>query len=392
MTTGTIRDRFPGLGDGSARFDGPAGTLMVDSAIHAMQTYMSSAGTANVGGAFSASQETQAVVDRARQTVAELLGATDHGIVFGANMTTLTFAFTRAVAREFEPGDEIVCTELDHDANVTPWVLAAADRGAQVVVARLEPETGRLPVDAVRACFSERTKWVAVTGASNLIGTIPDVGAIVEAAHSVGARAYVDAVHLAPHRRVDVRSLGCDALVTSPYKWYGPHAGVLVLQPDLLASLEPYKVRPASDLGPRRLETGTPAFESIAGVEAAARFLLGQGMTETATHELEVFGPLLSGLQSIDGVTVYGPPDLESRAPTVLFNVARIDANAVASALAQAGVAVWSGNSYAVEGARALGLDSPGVAVRAGVVRYTSAGDVERLLTAVSRLAGDSRL
>ncbi|MDQ1517362.1 MAG: hypothetical protein QOE80_3192, partial [Actinomycetota bacterium] len=297
-----VRERFPGLTEGWARFDGPAGTLMVDTAIEAMRSYLSGPGTANVGGCFDASVRTGEVVDRARATVARLLGASADSVVFGANMTTLTFAFTRAVARAIGPGDEIVCTQLDHDANVTPWVMAAADRGASVRFAELDRDTGRLPVDAVERVLTDRTRWVAVTGASNLIGSMPDIAAITKAAHAAGARVFIDAVHLAPHRSIDVKAIGCDVLVTSPYKWYGPHAGALVVDPELLDTLEPYKVRPAADKGPRRLETGTPSFEAIAGAEAAAQFLLDTGMDAIADQERAVFASLLAGLTSMKHV------------------------------------------------------------------------------------------
>jgi cysteine desulfurase family protein (TIGR01976 family) len=382
-TSGDLRRRFPGIRDGIARFDGPAGTLMVDAAVDAMRDHLAGGDAANVGGAFAASVRTGEVVDGARSTVATLLGADPGGVVFGANMTTLTFAFTRTVARELGPGDEIVCTTLDHDANVTPWVMAAADRGARVVFADVDPTTGRLPLQAVTARLTERTRWVAVTGASNLLGTIPDVAAITTAAHEAGARVFVDAVHLAPHRRIDVRAIGCDALVTSPYKWYGPHAGVLVVDPGLLAALTPYKVRPAGDDGPRRLETGTPSFEAIAGIEAAARFLLDTGMDAIAAVEHHVFSTLLDGLHADDRITVHGPQDLTDRTPTVLFSVDGTPSTDVAAHLAARGVAVWPGHSYAVEAARAMDLDG----VRAGVVAYVTEADVAQLLDGLATVA-----
>lgn len=386
-TNDGFRGRFPGVVDGVARFDGPAGTLMVDRAVEAMRAHLAGGDAANLGGPFAASVRTGELVERARSTVGELLGAPADGIVFGPNMTTLTLAFTRALARDLRPGDEIVCTRLDHDANVTPWVLAAADAGATVVFADLGPVTGRLPVEAVARVLSERTKWVAVTGASNLLGTIPDVSTIVELAHAAGARSFVDAVHLAPHRAIDIGRIGCDALATSPYKWYGPHAGVLALEPDLLASVTPYKVRPAKDIGPGRLETGTPSFEAIAGIEAAARFLLDTGMETLAAAESTVFATLLDGLHALPRVTIHGPQDLTDRTPTVLFSVDGVHADDVARALADAHVAVWAGHSYAVEAAAALGLDAAaGVGVRAGVVAYVNDTDASQLLEAVAGL------
>lgn len=381
-----IRHRFPGVVDGTARFDGPAGTLMVDSAIEAMRSHMASGESANLGGSFAASDDTGALVDRARATVSELLGTTPDRVVFGANMTTLTFAFTRAVARWLSPGDEIVCTQLDHDANVTPWVLAARDRGARVVMAELDPGTGRLRDGAIERCLTDRTRWVAVTGASNLIGTTTDLGPIITSAHAAGARVFVDAVHLTPHRRIEIAALGCDALVTSPYKWYGPHAGILALDADLLEAIEPYKVRPAADTGPRRLETGTPSFEAIAGVGAAARFLLDEDMETIGAAERAVFATLLDGLQSMPKVSVHGPTDLTDRTPTVLFGVDGVHPDDVAAELGKQRVAVWSGHSYAVEVANALGLTASGVGVRAGVTCYVSDDDVQQLLRAVDSL------
>ncbi|HEX4904115.1 MAG TPA: cysteine desulfurase-like protein [Acidimicrobiales bacterium] len=378
-----IRHRFPGVVDGVARFDGPAGTLMVDVAIDAMRAHLADGSSANLGGTFAASAATGELVDGARATVAALLGTSADRIVFGANMTTLTFAFTRAVARQLEPGDEIVCTQLDHDANVTPWVLAARDRGARVAMAELDPETGRLRDDAIERCLTDRTRWVAVTGASNLLGSVTDLPPIIAAAHDAGARVFVDAVHLAPHRRIDVDALGCDALATSPYKWYGPHAGVLAVDAELLESLDAYKVRPAPAAGPRRLETGTSSFEAIAATGAAARFLLDEDIEKLGAADREVFAPLLDGLLSMRGVTVHGPQDLLERTPTVLFSVEGVHPDEVASHLARHDVAVWSGHSYAVEVADAMGLTASGVGVRAGVAGYTSADDVEQLLRAV---------
>jgi cysteine desulfurase family protein (TIGR01976 family) len=375
----SLRDRFPGARRGEARFDGPAGTLMVDTAIEAMHEHLAGGESANLGGAFAASVRTGELVERARATVAELLGADAGGVVFGANMTTLTFAFTRTIARELGPGDEIVCTTLDHDANVTPWVMAAADAGAKVVFDDVDATTGRLPVSNVTDRLTDRTRWVAVSGASNLLGTIPDVTAITAAAHEVGARVFVDAVHLAPHRRIDVGAIGCDVLTTSPYKWYGPHAGVLVVEPSLLASLTPYKVRPAGDDGPRRLETGTPSFEAIAAIDAAARVLLDTGMDALGAAEGKVFATLLDGLHAHERVTIHGPDDLVDRTPTVLFRVDGADSTEVAAHLAAKGVAVWPGHSYAVEAARAMGLDG----IRAGVVAYVDEDDVAQLLDAL---------
>jgi cysteine desulfurase family protein (TIGR01976 family) len=378
--------RFPGGGGDWARFDGPAGTQVVDTVIEAMAAYLADGRNANGGGAFAASRATDRVCDGARARVAQLLGADAAGIVFGANATSLVLAFTRAAAQELEAGDEIICTQLDHDANITPWVLAARECGARVFLAPVDPATAELDVEVLGGLLSPRTRWLATTGASNAVGSIPDVARAVELAHQVGARVLVDAVHLVPHRPVAIDALGCDALVTSPYKWYGPHAGVLWLAPGLRDELTPYKVRPAPDAGPSRWETGTPSYEAITGIEAAARFLLDEGMATIVAHETAVFAPLLRGLHQLPTVTVYGPPEGAERTPTVSFNVAGRRPDEVAAALAARRVAVWSGNYYALELMTALGLQESGGAVRAGVNVYTSPEDVERLLAAVASL------
>jgi cysteine desulfurase family protein (TIGR01976 family) len=382
-----VRSRFPALANGWARFDGPGGTQVVDTAIQAMAAWMSSGSNANAHGHFAAARETDALVIGVRRAVGALLGADPDGVIFGPNSTTLVFAFTRAVARTLGAGDEIVCTMLDHDANVAPWLRAAEVSGATVSLAPFDRETGRLPVDAVTDRITSRTRWVAVTGASNALGTIPDVPAIAAAAHGVGARVMVDAVHLAPHRPIDVAALGCDALVTSPYKWYGPHGGVLWSVPSLLDELTPDKVRPAPDRVPERFETGTPSFEALAGIEAAARFLSDQPMASVVQYEQLLFAPLLDGLRAMHHVDVYGPDTVHDRTPTVAFNVHRRHPDAVAETLAAHRVAVWSGDYYAPGVMQTLGLAATGGAVRAGVARYTNESDVERLLDAVEALA-----
>ncbi len=384
----SVRSRFPGAQDGWARFDGPGGTQMVDVAIDAMRDYLRSGHNANSHGEFAASAATDAMVAASRASVGRLLGADPNTVVFGPNMTSLMFAFTRAIARTLEPGDEIVCTRLDHDANVTPWVLAAQDAGARVVFADFDAATGRLPVDAVASVLTDRTRWVAVSGASNAIGTMPDVAAIATAAHAAGARLLVDAVHLAPHCRIDVGAMGCDVLMCSPYKWYGPHAGVLCGNPDVLASITPYKVRPASDAAPNRFETGTPSFEAIAATGAAAAFLLELGMDNVRAYEAALFEPLLGGLLANERVHVHGPRDLVDRTPTVSFTVDGHSPDEVARRLAADGVAVWSGDYYAVEVMAALGLAASGGAVRAGLSVYSDADDVDRLLAVVATLTG----
>jgi cysteine desulfurase family protein (TIGR01976 family) len=357
---------------------------MVDRAIEAMAEYAASGTSANSGGFFAASEITGSLTAAARLSVATLLGADPEGVVFGPNMTTLTLALTRSIARTLRPGDEILGTRLDHDANVTPWALAADDAGASLVLAPFDLVTGRLHPEALVERITPRTRWVAITGASNALGTMPDLAPIVAAAHEAGARVFVDGVHLVPHRRVDLRVIGCDAFVTSAYKWYGPHVAALWLSGELRDSLTPYKVRPAPDRAPERWETGTPSYEAIAGADAAARFLLEEGMDTMAAAELAVFGPLLGGLLELGNVRVHGPTELAARAPTVCFSVSGYHPDKVAAELAARRVAVWSGSYYAVEVMASLDLVDG--AVRAGVSRYTSPDDVQRLLEAVHAL------
>ena len=247
------RDRFPGLRDGWARLDGPAGTQMVDGAIEAMAEFMRSGHNANHGGLFKAAQRTDELVESARASVATLLGGDPRGVAFGPSMTAMTMRFAAAAGRALQPGDEIVCTRLDHDANVAPWVIAAERAGATVRFADPEPGTLELPAAAVEAVLSDRTRWVAVTAASNAVGTVPDLPGIVTAAHAAGARVYVDAVHAAPHRRLDVEALGCDALACSAYKWFGPHIGILWARPELLARAAARQAAPLVRRGPRPL-------------------------------------------------------------------------------------------------------------------------------------------
>lgn len=360
---------------------------MVDTAIDASAAWSASGNNANCGGTFGAADACDALLERTRSTVAELLGADPGGVCFGANMTTLTLAFTRAVAATLAPGDRIVGTRLDHDANVAPWRLACEASGATQILAPFDPVTGRLDAQSVVDLIDERTRWVTLPGASNLIGTIPDLAPIVDAAHDAGALVFVDAVHLAPHREIDVQRHGWDVVVTSPYKWYGPHAGVLCAGADVLDSLPAARVRPGADRGPRRWETGTPSFESIAAVDAAARFLLDEGLPALGAIEADVFEPLLSGLQDIPGVRVWGPPSMTDRTPTVAFTVDGCAPGAVAAELAASRIATWAGHSYAVEVVEQLGLADRGGVVRAGVVAYIEPDDVDALLDAVAPIA-----
>ena len=383
----SLRHRFPGVSDGWARFDGPAGTQVVDTAITAMTNWLSDGSNGCGGGYFSAAHKADELLERTRATLGTLFGADPEGIAFGPNMTSITFAISRAIGATLQPGDRIVGTRLDHDANVTPWRRAADQAGAEHVLAPFDPVTGTLPPQNVIALIDERTKWVTLPGASNLLGTAPDLKPIIDAAHAAGARVFIDAVALAPHHPIDITALDCDAIVTSPYKWYAPHSGMLWMQPELLDSLPVFKVRPSYDTGPRRFETGMPNYEGIAGVEAAARFLLEEGMSNIRAAENALFEPLLNGLLAIDGVTVWGVHGLEGRTPTAAFTVAGHQPAEVSQALAAAKVAVWDGHNYAVEVVGQLGLAESGGVVRAGVSRYLELDDVNRLLSVVKSLA-----
>ncbi|MEO5973842.1 MAG: cysteine desulfurase-like protein [Ilumatobacteraceae bacterium] len=384
-----IRHRFPGVRDGWARFDGPAGTQMVDVAIRAMTDWATNGSNANCGGSFSAAQECDALMSRTRNTVAQLFNADAAGVCLGANMTTMTMAFTRAVAKMLKPGDRVVGTRLDHDSNVSTWRIACEMAGAEHVLAPFDATTGILEPSAVINLINDRTAWVAVTGASNLLGTTPHLAPIIRAAHDAGARVFVDAVHLAVHQPIDVATLGCDVLACSPYKWYGPHAGVLCIEPNLLNDLPVAKVRPANNIGPARFETGTPNFEGIAAVDAAARFLIEEDMSRIGQIESDVFGPLLHGLIETQGVSVWGPKTMQGRAPTVAFTIDGHSPARVAQVLAANRIAVWAGHSYAVEAVDQLGLADSGGVVRAGVVRYVNDDDVTRLLDCVRTLASN---
>ena len=296
MAAADVRSRFPGLADGWVRFDGPAGTLPVDTCVDAIADYMRSPNPANLGGYFPASVESQKVVDAARSGVARLVGVQPDEVVFGPSTTNLMFAFTRALSRHWEPGDRIVCTQLDHDSNVSPWLLAARDAGAVVEMLEIDPVDGTLDVEPLaKLCADGRTKWVAISGASNLTGHAPDLARATEIAHAYGARILVDGVARVPHLATDAAALGVDVISTSPYKWYGPHAGALCVRNNLLREVEPYRVRPADYDGPPRWETGTAQIEVLAGIAAAAEFMLSTPLAEESERETHLLAMLQEG-------------------------------------------------------------------------------------------------
>jgi cysteine desulfurase family protein (TIGR01976 family) len=383
-----LRHRFPGITEGDqqgwARFDGPAGTQVVDSAIEATTAWQRSGNNANSHGSFAAAAACDSLLARTQQTMGELLGADPDGFMFGPSTTANVFSITRAIGHDLATGDEIICTKLDHDSNVTPWTLIAADAGATVRFAAFDTETGRLPVNAITDLLGDRTRWVAVTGASNAIGTMPDITSITSAAHDAGARVMIDGVHLTPHAPVDIEAIGCDVYSTSSYKWYGPHAGITWIAPGTVNDLHAYKVRPAPDTGPERFMLGTPAYENLAAIDAAARFMIETGFDAITAHESELFEHLLHGLLADERITVYGPHDLEHRAPTLAFNIDRKEPSAVARFLADAKIAVWDGHFYALEAMTSFGIVG---AVRAGIALYLTHDDVDRLLIATRQIA-----
>lgn len=381
---GLNRDRFPGLRDGWARFDAPGGTQPVDAAIAATTEYLSSGAFANYGGPFPASARTRAVTDGARDSVARLFGADPDGVVFGPSMSALTFRVAGAVGRGLGPGDQLVVTRLDHDANVRPWQLAAERSGATLRVVDPDPGTLELSPAAVEAELCDRTRWVAFTAASNVVGARTDVKALTEIAHAHGARVYVDAVHAAPHVPLALAELGCDVLVASAYKWFGPHLGVLCAAPGLLAELEIDKLRASTDLGADRWDQGTQPFELLAAAGAAADYVRETGWDAITFEEDELTRALVEGLTAIDGVTLLGAP--AQRTPTVLFTVAGRTPLQVAEALAGQEVAVGAGAFYAIHLAELLGLGDAG-AVRAGAAHYTELAEVDRLVAGVRDVA-----
>lgn len=386
-----VRSRFPALATGAAYFDGPGGSQVPQRVIDAMTAYLRDSNS-NLGGAFRTSRESDEVMERGRAAAADFTGGEPEGIAFGANMTTLNFQLAHAVARTMKPGDEIVVTALDHDANVSPWLVVAEDHDLVVRTAPLRVEDMTLDIDSLEQLIGDRTRVVAFTLASNAVGSIPDAERIAAAAHAVGALAWADAVHMAPHRRLRARAIGLDVQICSPYKFFGPHLGVAAIRPDLAESLPADRVRPADETPPgHRFEAGTQSHEAIAGATAAIEYLrdLGGGSLDAAfeaieEHETRLSARFLSGLP--DGVELYGIRTPEGRTPTFCFNVAGRGAREVAELLGEQDLYVWDGNYYALEPMRALGIDDTGGAVRAGFLHYTTEEEVDRLLAALADL------
>jgi cysteine desulfurase family protein (TIGR01976 family) len=403
-STAEIRSHFPALerehaGYPAAYFDSPGGTQVPRSVAEAMVDYLYNH-NANTHWAYPTSEETDAAILDARQVLADFLNAEPDEIAFGANMTTLCFHLSRALAPEFNPGDEIIITELDHHANVAPWRTLARERGVLVRVVKLLPETGELDWESFTNQLSSRTKLVAIGAASNALGTVTDVRRAAEMAHAWGARVFVDAVHYAPHILADVRALDCDFLSCSAYKFYGPHVGILFGKQGLLQSLEFPKLLPAPDTAPERVETGTQNHEGIMGAAAAVNFIASLSAGESRREQLQatfdalharskiLVRQLWEGLSQIEGITLYGPTPDSTRTPTVSLTIEGVASTKVAQRLAQSGLFLSHGDFYAATVIERLGLSEEGL-VRAGCACYTSGDEVERLIEGVRSIASD---
>lgn len=404
------RRQFPALtrvtaGKPAVFLDGPAGSQVPACVIEAVANYLGNT-NANHGGVFATSRESDHVLTEARRAAADFVGAADPDeIVFGANMTTLTFALSRALSKTWQPGDEIIVTQLDHDANVTPWVLAARDAGATIREVAVRVKDCTLDLDDLKEKLSPRTKLAAITCASNLCGTVTPLREIARLVQKHGALLFLDAVHFAPHRLMDVVRWDCDFLVCSAYKFFGPHVGVLWGKRELLSMLEPYKVRPAANELPDRWMTGTQNHEGIAGLRAAIDYLaeigwrlaIGAGarreaivaaMEAIASYEQQLLHQLLLGLGTMGSIHLHGQKDLkklDERVPTVAFSHKWLKPRTLAEKLAEQGIFAWHGNNYALRLSETLGLEPDG-AIRLGILHYNTAAEIDRTLDVLAGL------
>lgn len=404
-----VRTHFPALAPERAFFDAPGGTQVPQHVVDRMADYLLRT-NANHGGVFPTSVESDAIIEQARQGLAAFFNAPALStIIFGPNMTSLTLSMSRALAKNLDPGDEIVVTRLDHDANISPWLLVAEDRGCTVRWIDFDVETCTLNLDDMQRAITPKTKVVAVGYASNAVGTINPVADITRAAHDVGALCYVDAVQYAPHGTIDVQALDCDFLVASAYKFYGPHIGVLYGKSEHLESLPAYKVRPAPEEPPGKFETGTQNHEGIAGTLGALEYIaslgaegqspgslpptrddLVAGMKSISAHERALTTHLLGRLTAIQGVRVFGLTEVETldqRVPTVSIRLDSIRPKAAATSLANRGIYVWNGNFYALAVTERLGVEAEGGLLRIGLAHYNTTEEVDRLVDAVADLA-----
>ncbi|GIV69166.1 cysteine desulfurase-like protein [Caldilinea sp.] len=406
-----VRPQFPALserynGKPAIFFDNPGGTQVHESVIHAMTDYLTRR-NANTHGVFATSRLSDETLDYARQAAADLLGAAPEEVIFGANMTTLTFMLSRSLAAEFGPEDEIIVTRLDHDANVWPWVMMAEDTGAQVRWADVDLETCTLDMEHFRSLINERTRLVAVGYASNAVGTINDVQTIIRWAKEVGAYTYIDAVQYAPHGLIDVKALDCDFLACSAYKFFGPHIGLLFGKREHLERLRAYRVRPAGDALPGKWETGTKNHEGMAGAAAAIDYIASLGATYgrasasasrreklaaawevIGAYEYQLMDRLLTGLKTIPRVRIYGVTDRmdwDKRLATVSIRKEGLTPEALARKLAEENIFVWNGNFYAVSISERLGVEESGGLVRIGLVHYNTIEEVDRCLALIDR-------
>jgi cysteine desulfurase family protein (TIGR01976 family) len=405
-----IRAQFPALqqevsGNPVIYLDGPGGTQVPQRVITAVGEYLARSNS-NTHGGFPTSRRTDATITESRQAMADLLGCEADEIVFGPNMTTLTFAFSRAMGRDLRRGDEIVVTRLDHDANVSPW-QALSEHGAVIRMVDIDPRDCTLDMTDLVRQMNDRTRVVAVCYASNAVGTINNLAEIVRLSHTLGAMVFVDAVHYAPHGPIDVRALDCDFLACSPYKFFAPHMGVLYGKRAHLRQLRPYKVRPATEESPERWETGTQNHEGLAGVTAAIEYLaeLGRRLNPAATerrtallsameairrYERRLAKPLIKGLMAIPGLTMYGLTDrqrLEWRTPTVALRLGGHTPQQLAGDLGQLGMFTWAGNYYALNLTQRLGVEASGGMLRLGLVHYNTENEISHVLEALRRLA-----
>jgi len=411
-----IRNQFPSLNRAAIFFDNPGGTQIARQSLDRINQYLLEC-NANHEGVFATSVTSDAILSEAHQAMADFYNAASpEEIIFGANMTTLTLHISRSVSRSWREGDEIVVTRLDHDANVTPWVLAAQDRGCRVNWVDFDVEDGTLKLADLQKALERKPRFLAVGYASNSLGTINPLAKIIRMAHDAGTVVYVDAVQYAPHGPIDVQQLGCDFLVSSSYKFFGPHAGILYGRRELLEKLFAYKVRPASNDLPHKFETGTQNHEGIAGVLGAVEYFewigrefgnehaesliekgysgrrmeLKKAMTAIRAYEFELSRALLSALQSVPGLMIFGLADerrLDERVATFSFRLKDLHPRVVAQKLAEADIYVWDGNYYAINVTERLGLEDSGGMVRVGATHYNTLEEVERLKKALMQIS-----
>jgi cysteine desulfurase family protein (TIGR01976 family) len=410
-----IRHQFPALHSGAIFLDNPGGTQAAKNCIDRVLEYLIES-NANHEGVFKTSRESDAILHKSRAAMAEFLNARrPEEIIFGQNMTTLTFHLSRSLARRLNPGDEIVVTRLDHDANVSPWLLAAEDRGCTVRWVDFHPEDGTLDQESFRSALAGKPKIVAIGYASNALGTINPVDEMTKMAHDAGSLVFIDAVHFAPHGPIDVLDIGCDFLVCSAYKFFGPHLGILYGRHDLLDGLFAYKVRPASNDLPGKFETGTQNHEAISGLLGTLEYFdwvgqhyagdaapelaekyhgralrFKQAMTAIRTYERNLSRAIVKALRDMPGITIYGLTDevrFAERVPTYAFRLKDMPPRRTAELLDALGIYVWDGNYYALEATRRLGVEESGGMVRAGAVHYNTLEEVERFGKALHKIA-----